>query len=189
MSSGSGTAISARAALARSRPEAYPRHADRVRRRVVDTGGWLSYQQGDLAEAEALLSEAVSLHRASGDSMSHAWALGRLADVALSQWEPERARDLLEEARQIGHAIGNPLIETAALSDLGRVLLISGDAAAAEATLREALRQQQAMPGTIGAAVSTLFLEARCRPGQDPGGRRRVWRGARGVRCGEDQPT
>ncbi len=129
-----------------------------VRRRVVDTGGWLSYQQGDLAEAEALLTEAVSLHRAIGDSMSHAWALGRLADVALSQWEPERARDLLEEARQIGHAIGNPLIETAALSDLGRVLLISGDAAAAEATLRKALRQQQAMPGTIGAAVSTLFL-------------------------------
>ncbi len=129
-----------------------------VRRRVLDTAGWLAYQQGDLDEAEAMLSAAVPLHRATGDPASLAWALGRLANVALSQWAPERAQRLLDEARQIGQATGNRLIETAALSDLGRVHLIAGDVAAAETMLREAVRQHQQLPGTIGAAVATLFL-------------------------------
>jgi non-specific serine/threonine protein kinase len=129
-----------------------------VRRRVLDTSGWLAYQQGDLAEAERRLAEAAPLHRASGDLQSYAWALGRLANVALARLEPDRARELLEEARRAGREIGDQLIETAATSDLGRVLIITGEIDRAEATLREAVRQHRARPGTIGAAVSSLFL-------------------------------
>jgi non-specific serine/threonine protein kinase len=98
------------------------------------------------------------MHRASGDLLSHAWALGRLANVALARWEPDRARALLEDARQTGREIGNPLIVTAATSDLGRVLIATGEIEQAEAMLREAVRQHRERPGTIGAAVAALFL-------------------------------
>jgi non-specific serine/threonine protein kinase len=129
-----------------------------VRRRVLDTSGWLAYQQGDLAEAETRLSEAATLHRASGDVPSHAWALGRLANVALARFEPERARELLEEARRLGREIGSAVIEAAAIGDLGRVLLATGDIERAEAMLRESVRQHRHVPGSIGTAVALLFL-------------------------------
>jgi predicted ATPase/DNA-binding CsgD family transcriptional regulator len=129
-----------------------------VRRRVLDTSGWLAYQQGDLVEAEARMAEAVAMHRASGDPLSHAWTLGRLANVALARLEPERAGELLEEARQIGREIGSPVIEAAAIGDLGRVRLLSGDIEEAEALLRESVRRHRLVPGSIGTAVATLFL-------------------------------
>ena len=129
-----------------------------VRGRILDTAGWLAYQQGDLAEAKSHLTEAAALYRKSGNVRMLAWEMMRLGDVALSQGDLEQARRRLEDARDHANAVDDPLLVSAVIGDHGRLLAASGDLVHAEELLEESLVQHQQSDRSYGVAVSQYFL-------------------------------
>ncbi|MFC0861150.1 BTAD domain-containing putative transcriptional regulator [Sphaerimonospora cavernae] len=81
--------------------------ADVGQRHALSMLGCAHRGLGNLSEAGATLSEAVSLSRAAGDQFHVSHTLRCLAEVRLDQNDPLSAKTLLEEAFAIGREIRN----------------------------------------------------------------------------------
>src|SRR5262249_25258495 len=81
--------------------------------------GWLASEQGDLARADPLLEEALSLARASGHRRSEAQGLITLGLVAMRHAAFDRAGACFEEALTIFGPLGEATWSAFALKNLG----------------------------------------------------------------------
>jgi tetratricopeptide (TPR) repeat protein len=74
---------------------------------TLSNAGRLSRKMGNLAEAETLLQESLSLKREMQDERGAAVALVGLADVAVAAGDGSRARAYLSEALPLAHNAGD----------------------------------------------------------------------------------
>ena len=96
--------------------------------------------RGTLAEARALIEEALALHRELGDTWGIAHDLFALAELLSHQGEYASARTRLQESLELQRALGNAKGMSDALMWLARVdFLAQGDAAQVGALLEESL--------------------------------------------------
>jgi diguanylate cyclase (GGDEF)-like protein len=93
---------------------------------VLDTVAWVRFAQGDLVEAERLLSEAVSseLHV---EPDGHAAIMAHLAEVRRKQGRIDEAGELLERARAVASIAKTPDVGVAVLRQLAELDAERGD--------------------------------------------------------------
>ena len=101
--------------------------------------GSLAVQVGDLAAADTLLGEALSIQRKLGDRRGIAHSLKGLAGVARDRADYAAARALNEESLAIGRALQDPSLIALALLHLGIAVGQQGDFAAARKMQEESL--------------------------------------------------
>jgi tetratricopeptide (TPR) repeat protein len=94
---------------------------------------------GDLAEALALLNEALDKASGAGDRMGHTVARVNLGCYLLEEGRLEEAREHLEEGVRMGRRLGRRMMEGCAQGELARVFLALGAAESAQARLTEAI--------------------------------------------------
>ena len=129
-----------------------------VRARAVMAAGWLAAQQGDLAQADALLTAAVAQAREVGDDRLLTHALGCLVSVALERGALARARQLNVEQRAHALATDDPFLIALATFNSGRVAMEMDDLPRAETLLEEALDLHRRFNGPYAAAHAQGFL-------------------------------
>ena len=113
--------------------------APSLRAAVLSAAGNLTYEQGDMPRATALLEESVRVHRALNDPAALALALKHLGNVRYMTTEVERARELYEESLAIWRAQDNQREVATLLNNLGAVTQVSGDYPRATAFFTESL--------------------------------------------------
>jgi predicted ATPase/DNA-binding CsgD family transcriptional regulator len=86
----------------------------------------MDYEQGSLAEAEALAAEALALARETGHAWTEAFALAVLAHVAIDRAEYGEAVDLCREWLDVSRTLGDQRGVTGVLGALAGLLLASG---------------------------------------------------------------
>ena len=89
--------------------------------------GRLALDQGDRAQATALLQEGLALFRTSGDKRGMAWVLYTLATVARNYGDLAGARAGLEETLALVRELGDKEAIAGALGALASVLMHQGD--------------------------------------------------------------
>lgn len=94
--------------------------------------------EGDVATAGSSLRRALANETG---QFTRARLLPAEVEVALALGDPDRARVASTELDQIARSFGTPAMQAIASSSRAAVQLADGDAVAAEATLRSALRQ------------------------------------------------
>jgi predicted ATPase/DNA-binding CsgD family transcriptional regulator len=109
------------------------------RAKALDTAGDLAWVQRDFNRARQLHGESLMLARKANHPFGIGRALFGLADVALSEHEPDLAEEYLEEALQIYRTIGNVLWEATCLVNIGQVARIRGDDLAASGLISRAI--------------------------------------------------
>jgi uncharacterized protein HemY len=128
----------------------------------LDLDGFLAYQAGDLDRADASHQEALELRRRrSGDSDPEiAESLEHLAFVARARRDDDRAERLLREALAILKASkresGSLMIMV--LNGLSETLSGKGNAAEAEAALRESMKLSKRLGGDESLMVADASL-------------------------------
>jgi len=96
-------------------------------------------EQGNTAEAVALLEEAMEKASRVGDRSGHALARVNLGCFLLDAGRAADAREHLGEAVLMGRQLGMRLVEGVALGERGRALVALGAPEAARASLTEAI--------------------------------------------------
>ena len=106
-----------------ARPEAAPigGPADTVRARALNAAGYLQWVQGNAADAQKLLQEALTLGRAVPDAAATAFALRYLGLAANARQEQTTARQFLEESLAIYRTLETPNETALALMYLGDI--------------------------------------------------------------------
>ena len=110
------------------------------RAKVLSGAGTFAWSRGHYAQAISLHTEALELHRQTGDRSGTAFALNNLGVQALSQGNYERARALFEESLEIyreqrdGYGIAD------VVNNLGVVAQYQGYLRSAEELYRETLQ-------------------------------------------------
>ncbi len=94
-----------------------------VRARALNAAGYLQWVQGNSANAQNLLQEALTLGRAVPDAAATAFALRYLGLVADARQERATARQLLEESLAIYRSLDAPNETALALMYLGDIAL------------------------------------------------------------------
>jgi non-specific serine/threonine protein kinase len=115
------------------------------RGRALLSGGRLAWNQLDLAQAEALLGEALTILCACADQPGIVWGLELRARVAIARGDYASGRAIAEEAQAIGKATGDPDLVEDTLQALGQACFYLGDYPAA----RTCFEQELAAGGSI----------------------------------------
>ncbi len=105
----------------------------------------LAWFQGDFPRADAILQEALDLHRAIGEKQGTAAILSALADVAHRRADVARSCALLRESLSLCRELGDTAGAAGALYRLGMSLSDYGDHLGAEPLLKESLEMARAM--------------------------------------------
>jgi hypothetical protein len=113
-----------------------PRVPERLRARATRVYGSASDMSGDRELSERCYEESLRIFRALRDERNVASLLHRLAMCALWRGDPERARELAEESRDVSDG-RFPLVDLPNDSILGQVLVQSGDVAGGTALVRQ----------------------------------------------------
>ena len=129
-----------------------------LRTRAMVTAGWLAHDQGDLASAEAYLTEAREHARALADVGMLGASVALLMNVSLALGDAPRAWSLALEAREIADAIGTPLELAISRLNLGQAAAALGDLGQARALFEEALAAHRVSGGVLGPAITQRFL-------------------------------
>ncbi len=104
---------------------------------LTDLAG-LHYQQGDLAQAEAMWRNAIKEFRLVGDSQGVAAALNNLGADFVSRGKLEEAKKFLEDSIPSYQEIGDKDGVALALNDLGEIARRKGDLEVAATTYQQA---------------------------------------------------
>ncbi len=107
--------------------------------RTLNDFAGLYYQQGDLAKAESMWSEAITDFRRVGDSEGLAAAANNLGDSFILQGKLNEARKLLQQAMSGYQAIDDKDGVARALVDLAEISKQQGDLMAAEDKYKRAV--------------------------------------------------
>ncbi len=134
---------------------ALPRSAGapaRVRAKLLAGAGWLTFLQGDKAQARVLNEECLALGRELGDTWLIAFALRTLGWLAKDQGQYEQATTLLQQSLTLAHAVGDLFLVSDSMAGLAFVAWGQGDYARATALLEQGLAYAQKLGFTGGIA-------------------------------------
>jgi predicted ATPase/Tfp pilus assembly protein PilF len=112
--------------------------------------GKIAWRKGELATAETLLTEALTLHRRCDSRYSLSSTLSVLANVLLEQGRRTEARPLFDECLEIRRDIGDAHGEAATICNLGSLALAERKFAQAEYCFAEAWRRLVEMNARTG---------------------------------------
>ncbi|HEX9371769.1 MAG TPA: tetratricopeptide repeat protein, partial [Roseiflexaceae bacterium] len=140
-------------ALARSGGAATP-----ARAQALNGAGRLAEKQGYSTRAQALLEEALSLHRAHGDAEGVAIALLYLGRTARDRGDYQRAEAIEQESLDLFRDQGSAWGVRWALFSLGDAALDQADAARAAELFEESLALCRASGDRNGTTVSLMNL-------------------------------
>jgi predicted ATPase/transcriptional regulator with XRE-family HTH domain len=126
----------------------------RARTRAFAVAGFLAFNQGDYAEATTLAEAGLDLHLRTpdirtvdkDDRAAQSYALALLGLVVGSSGEMERARNVLQEALNLGRASADTGAAVMALRHLGIVARWQKRYGESEAFLRECADASRSMP-------------------------------------------
>jgi non-specific serine/threonine protein kinase len=135
-----------------------PADVDRRRQRVAWAAGQLAYEQGDSAEAQALLDECLAMARERGDEEGIGLALTQLGHVAFLEDDLRRAAACYAEGLAIRRRLGDQRGTALSLQGLGFVARMQGDNARAQSLLEEALRLFRAANDRFQIGLTTGYL-------------------------------
>jgi non-specific serine/threonine protein kinase len=135
-----------------------PADVDRRRQRVTWAAGQLAYQQGDSAEARALLDECLAMARERGDEEGIGMALTQLGHVAFLEDDLRRAAASYAEGLAIRRRLGDQRGTGLSLQGLGFVARMQGDNARAQSLLEEALRLFRAVNDRFQIGLTTGYI-------------------------------
>ncbi len=121
-----------------------------ARAKALHVAGSFASQQGDYAEARALIEESLDIHRELGDAHGVGWALVDLGILTRYEGNHAAARALLEES--LGHLMAPQATEglAAALGNLGMIARDEGDPEAAETHLNRSLLLWRSLDDRVG---------------------------------------
>jgi hypothetical protein len=108
-----------------AQPAASERTAARAQ--VLTPFGFIQWAQGNFAQAEALLTEAVQISRDVGDRQTCAMALNGLGHSLKDQGHYAPARSCLEESQSIWQELGERLGVANSIRDLADIARAQGD--------------------------------------------------------------
>jgi non-specific serine/threonine protein kinase len=138
-----------------------------VRATALAAAANLALQQGDCAQAAALLEEQLALSRAHGDRRGEVGALDRLGVVARRLGQHERAALLLEEALALARKLGDARAIADTLNDLGVLRRQQSDTPRALAAFEECLALRRRLGDMQGVAIALNNLGHVARHGDD----------------------
>ncbi|MBV9357694.1 MAG: helix-turn-helix domain-containing protein, partial [Chloroflexi bacterium] len=110
-----------------------------LRVRALHGAAWLATDQGDYADAAALLAECLGLSRELGDTRGEGVALAQLGRSRIASGHPAEGVPSLDQGLAILRAVGHPLDLTVALVYWGLAALFTDQPALACGRLAEAL--------------------------------------------------
>ncbi|HSI48597.1 MAG TPA: tetratricopeptide repeat protein [Ideonella sp.] len=110
-----------------------------LRATVLNRGGILAFQQGDLEAARPLFAQAIAIDRQLGNQVGMASALSNLGGVVLELGDLAEARALQEESAALFRVLGDQGRLAQTLLNLGSTALAQEDWMAAQAALSEAV--------------------------------------------------
>ncbi|MGW0522172.1 BTAD domain-containing putative transcriptional regulator [Crossiella sp. NPDC003009] len=120
--------------------------------------GILSFESGDLREADVQLTSALASRRSRGSDKQVAQALVNLGLVKAWRGRVAESHRLLLEAVELCRGIGSRMGEGIAASNLAQPCLLAGDYAAAQAWTRSAMAINAAMGRTEADSFEQLAL-------------------------------
>jgi predicted ATPase/DNA-binding XRE family transcriptional regulator len=132
--------------------------ATAARAKVLVGAGRLAWFQGELARANMLLKESLTLYQDLGDEARAAFALLVLGRTAVSQGDRERGEALVEESLALFRQQGNIWGIARALIILGDGALFEGDVDRATARFQKSLDISRDLEDAEGIALSLLYL-------------------------------
>ena len=136
----------------------YAAEDEPVRVRVLSGAAVLAFEQSDLAEANAYLSEALEHHRAAGDARGVAETLNHLGWAAFYAAELDRTEALSAEALALHEGRGDARGTALSLTNLGGVEMQRGEPARARALYERGLELRRALGDARGTAYGALNL-------------------------------
>jgi ATP/maltotriose-dependent transcriptional regulator MalT len=148
--------------------------AEAAFRRAEELGGqpqsglaMLRLSQGRVDAASNIIEQALG---EAGSPLGRAKLLPAAVQIELAKADVERATAAVEELEATASAFQSPALSAAAASCRGRLQLAEGDAGAACASLRRALKQWQDLDVPYEAATARLLLGQACRGTGDEDG-------------------
>jgi predicted ATPase len=129
-----------------------------ARAKVLVGAGRLAWFQGELARANKLVEESLTLYQDLGDDAGAAFALLVLGRTAVSQGNRGRGEALVEESLALLRQQGNMWGIARALIVLGDGALFEGNVDRATAKFQESLAICQDLENAEGVALSLLYL-------------------------------
>jgi len=132
--------------------------ATAARAKVLVGAGRLAWFQGELARANSLLKESLTLYQDLGDEAGAAFALLVLGRIAVSQGDRRRGEALVEESLALFRQLGNIWGIARALIVLGDGARFEGDVNRATAKFQKALDISRDLGDAEGIALSLLYL-------------------------------
>lgn len=132
--------------------------ATAARAKVLVGAGRLAWFQGELARANSLLKESLTLYQDLGDDAGAAFALLVLGRTAVSQGDHGRGKTLVEESLALFRQQGNMWGIARALIVLGDEALFEGDVDRATAKFQKSLDISRDLGDAEGIALSLLYL-------------------------------
>jgi predicted ATPase/DNA-binding XRE family transcriptional regulator len=132
--------------------------ATAARAKVLFGAGRLAWFQGELARANTLLEESLTLYRELGDAAGAAYALLVLGRTAVSQGDLRQGAKLVEESLALFRQQGNMWGIARALIILGDMALFESDINRATSKFCKSLDISQDLGDAEGIAVSLLYL-------------------------------
>jgi predicted ATPase/class 3 adenylate cyclase len=127
------------------------------RAKALHGAGYLTWGQGDLPRARALLEESLALYRKLGDRRGLARTLNSLGLVGFELGETDRASSLWEEGLSLAREIGAQDLVSTLLNNVGEAARIQGDYERARKLYEEALDMDGEV-STQGTAIRLMNL-------------------------------
>jgi tetratricopeptide (TPR) repeat protein len=131
-----------------------------VRGQALHAAGSLAWAQGDLAEAEKLLTEGLALRREIGDSVELGHTVNNLGLVVHARGDYEQALTLLTESMELRREAGDMRGLAATLGNVAMIAYVRGDYAQGMAYLEEGLTLRRQLGDRAGEVTSLNDLAA-----------------------------
>ena len=129
-------------------------HSPAVEAEIYSALGWLTFRNGDLATAQALLTRAASLVEGTEHYNILSSVLNRLGAVYLSRGESDKAVDVVQRSLDLRERLGDILGVARSSNNLGILRSDSGDWQGALQTYRRCLEAMQMIGDNEGIAIA-----------------------------------
>jgi Tfp pilus assembly protein PilF len=121
--------------------------------------GTLNQIKGKPVEASTYYEQALAIHREVGNRRNEGLTLGNLGTLEQLQRRYERARRYFEQALVITREVGNRRFEASVLGNLGSLIYETGDLAAAEQKLVQAIEISDQVHPVAAAAFRGIIAQ------------------------------